>query len=97
MGVYICVCVFRGLAEAQELMRAIQDACVRQGAGSNGVSVSGQAGRGAARRWAVCGRPPALIYGGVSSSGRGLNPQISAPLNHSSPECVCEGRGGFGG
>lgn len=34
MGVYICVCVFRGLAEAQELMRAVQDACVQQGAGS---------------------------------------------------------------
>lgn len=27
-----------------------------------------------------------LIYGGVSSSGRGLNPQISAPLNHCTVE-----------
>lgn len=34
MGVYIHVCVFGGLAEAQELMRAVQDACVRQGVGS---------------------------------------------------------------
>lgn len=27
-----------------------------------------------------------MIYGGVSSSGRGLNPQISAPLNHCTVE-----------